>query len=106
MKGRSTLKEFTPGRGYTKEDWDAVDSPEATPEQLRRGRTFAEAFPDLAASIRRGRGPQKAPKKVQVSLRLDPAAVAAFRATGPGWQARIGDAVKAAAERLRRPNSN
>ncbi|WEX77972.1 hypothetical protein PYH37_002816 [Sinorhizobium numidicum] len=50
-------KEFVPGRGYTKADWDEVsDSPEATPEQLAQARPFAEVFPDLAASIKRARG--------------------------------------------------
>lgn len=38
---------------------------------------------------RRGRGPQRAPTKQLVSLRLDPDVVAAYRSTGPGWQGRI-----------------
>jgi hypothetical protein len=28
----ATLQEFQPGRGYTREDWDAVDSPPLTEE--------------------------------------------------------------------------
>jgi len=40
--------------------------------------------------VRRGkRGPQKAPTKKLVSLRLSPEVVAHFRSTGPGWQTRI-----------------
>lgn len=39
----------------------------------------------------RKRGPQKEPKKLQLSLRLAPDIVRAFRATGPGWQSRIND---------------
>jgi hypothetical protein len=54
-------KPFKPGRGYTKKDWDAVQSPELTDEQMVRAKPFAEVFPDFAASIRRGRGPKKAP---------------------------------------------
>jgi uncharacterized protein (DUF4415 family) len=43
---------------------------------------------------RRGqRGPQKAPTKQKVSLRLSPEIVRHFRKTGPGWQARINDAL-------------
>jgi uncharacterized protein (DUF4415 family) len=42
------------------------------------------------------RGPQKAPTKEMVTLRLDRDVVAAYRATGPGWQARMNDALKAA----------
>ena len=64
MTSRKTLTHFTPGRGYTQHDWDEVsDSPEATDEELAQARPFAEVFPDLAASIRRGRGPQKAPTR-------------------------------------------
>lgn len=50
-----TLKEFTPGRGYTREDWDAVESPEMTEEEMRTARPFAEAFPELAEAIRRSK---------------------------------------------------
>jgi uncharacterized protein (DUF4415 family) len=44
-------KPFKPGQGYTKEDWDAVQSPELTDEQMAKAKPFAEAFPDLAAAI-------------------------------------------------------
>lgn len=50
-----TLKEFTPGRGYTREDWDAVDSPELTEEEMRTARPFAEVFPEWAEELRRAR---------------------------------------------------
>jgi len=91
------LKGFTPGRGYTKEDWDAVHSPELTDEQLAQARPFAEVFPDLAESIRRSRGRPKAEKRLQhVSIRLDPEVVAKFKATGKGWQSRINEVLKAA----------
>lgn len=44
--------------------------------------------------IRRGmRGPQKAPTKKLVSLRLSAEVVEHFRATGPGWQTRIDSAL-------------
>jgi uncharacterized protein (DUF4415 family) len=45
-------KPFKPGRGYTKKDWDAVQSPELTDEQLAKAKPFAEVFPEFAASIR------------------------------------------------------
>jgi uncharacterized protein (DUF4415 family) len=35
------------------------------------------------------RGPQKAPTKKLVSLRLSPEVVEHFKASGPGWQTRI-----------------
>jgi uncharacterized protein (DUF4415 family) len=88
---------FKEGQGYTKADWDAVDSPELTEEELATARPFAEVFPDLAESIRRSRGRPKveAPKQ-QVSLRLDPDVIEKFKATGKGWQSRINDVLKAA----------
>jgi uncharacterized protein (DUF4415 family) len=39
--------------------------------------------------VRRGRGPQKAPTKQLVSLRLSQEVLEHFKATGPGWQTRI-----------------
>ena len=40
--------------------------------------------------VRRGkRGPQKAPTKQLVSLRLAPEVVEHFKSAGPGWQTRI-----------------
>jgi uncharacterized protein (DUF4415 family) len=41
-----------------------------------------------APAKRRGRPPSG---KILVTLRLDPAVVAAFKAGGPGWQSRIND---------------
>jgi uncharacterized protein (DUF4415 family) len=40
------------------------------------------------------RGPQKAPTKTRVSIRLSPEVVSAFKADGPGWQSRIDAALK------------
>jgi uncharacterized protein (DUF4415 family) len=55
-------------------------------------------FPELARLVRgRGeRGPQKAPTKQQVTLRLDRDVVERFRATGDGWQRRINEALRRA----------
>jgi uncharacterized protein (DUF4415 family) len=44
-------KKFKPGHGYTKKDWNAVQSPELTDDQMAKAKPFAEAFPNLAASI-------------------------------------------------------
>ena len=82
-------KSFKPGRSYTRQDWDDVDSPELTNEQIAEAKPFAEVLPDLAASIRKGRGPNKAPTKKLVSLRLSPQVLDAYKAKGPGWQSRI-----------------
>jgi uncharacterized protein (DUF4415 family) len=42
----------------------------------------------------RARGPGKRPKKEQVALRVSPDVLAAFRATGRGWQTRMNEALR------------
>ena len=54
----------------------------------------AKRFHELPASLQQAltkkkRGPQKAPTKQLVSLRLSPDVLTALRATGPGWQTRV-----------------
>ena len=46
---------------------------------------------DKRTARSRERGPQKAPTKEQATLRFPPGALDLWRATGPGWQARLGD---------------
>jgi uncharacterized protein (DUF4415 family) len=45
----------------------------------------------------RGRPPQRAVAKQQVTLRLDPDVIDRFRADGPGWQGRMNAALRKAA---------
>ena len=69
---------------------------ELTAEDFRHFRPSSEVIPELVKLWRsRGqRGPQKAPTKQQVTLRLDKDVVDRFRATGAGWQGRINDALR------------
>jgi len=92
--------EFREGRGYSKADWDDVsDNPEWTEEDFKNARPFAEVFPELAESIRKARGrPVVETPKRQISLRLDPDVIDAFKATGKGWQGRINDVLRKAAK--------
>jgi uncharacterized protein (DUF4415 family) len=54
-----------------------------------------QAFFEQAVVRRRGeRGPQKAPLKERVSLRLSPEVVGYFKASGSGWQTRLDQALK------------
>jgi len=77
-------------KGYSARELREVsDNPELTKEDFAKARPFAEALPDLAASIRRGRGPNKAPTKQLVSLRLSGKVIEVYKAKGPGWQSRI-----------------
>jgi uncharacterized protein (DUF4415 family) len=69
------------------------DAPEWTDEDFKRARPISD-FPELLEAFERARGqrgPQKAPTKERIGLRLDQDVVAHFRATGPGWQRRIND---------------
>lgn len=75
---------------------DVSDNPEWTAADAAAAISFEEALPVLARSFRRGRGPQKASPKKLISLRLDQDVVDKFRASGPGWQAKINDALKKA----------
>ncbi|MEK1854250.1 MAG: BrnA antitoxin family protein [Phyllobacterium sp.] len=74
------------------------DAPDATDEQLAQARPFAEVFPDLMESIKRARGrPSVEKPRQQISLRLDPDVIKAFKSTGKGWQGRVNEALRKAA---------
>ena len=45
-------------------------------------------------TLKRGRGPQKAPTKVLMSVRLDADVIAFFQAMGDGYQTRINDELR------------
>jgi uncharacterized protein (DUF4415 family) len=75
------------------------DNPEWTEKDFKEARPAHEVLPPevLAAFPNtRQRGPQKAPTKVPVSLRLSSEVVDHFKADGPGWQTRIDEALKQA----------
>ena len=70
------------------------DIPEWTAADFARARPMREMFPDIVEAFERARaqrGPQKAPVKDRVGLRLDHSTVEYFRATGAGWQSRINE---------------
>lgn len=92
-----TKKKFEAGRGYAKEDWDAVESPELSDAELAQAKPFAEAFPDLAGKIARTRGrPRLESPKEAVTLRLDAQTIAKFQATGEDWRTRMSDVLRRA----------
>ena len=75
-----------------------AENPEWTPEEIQKARPLVEVLPkETAEAVRRyrgQRGPQKSPTKELISLRVDREVVAAYRATGPGWQKRAGEALR------------
>jgi uncharacterized protein (DUF4415 family) len=87
IKKRTKLRPDTPDE----------ENPEWTTADFARAKSL-DHFPELAKLVRcRGeRGPQKAPTKQQVTLRLDRDVIERFRSTGSGWQGRINDALRKA----------
>ncbi|WP_159918068.1 BrnA antitoxin family protein [Pantoea sp. 18069] len=78
-----------------------ADNPEWTPEDFAGAKPAHGFFgPDTyqaLTKIRRKpgeRGAQKTATKVATTIRLSPEVSAAFRASGPGWQTRIDEALK------------
>lgn len=101
IKARKQM-EFQPGRGYSKEDWDAVsDNPPWTEEELKNARPFKDVFPVIAAkmekaAVSRGRPKVEAPK-VAVTLRLDPDVLEKFKAKGRNWRSVMAEELRKAA---------
>lgn len=69
---------------------------ELTVADLKRFRPAKDALPaSLQAKLApRGRGPQKSPTKVPITIRLSPEVVERFKASGDGWQTRVDAALK------------
>jgi uncharacterized protein (DUF4415 family) len=69
---------------------------ELTATDLVQFQPAAKVLPtSLQAKLGMGvRGPQKAPTKERITIRLSPEVVGAFRASGDGWQVRMDDALK------------
>lgn len=56
-------------RKYSKCDMAEVrDNPELSAEDIAAARPFSAMFPDLSATMRRAREPQKAPTKVSTRI--------------------------------------
>jgi uncharacterized protein (DUF4415 family) len=70
---------------------------EADPRDPEDFDVTVEALAQAKAERRRRMGrPPSGPGKEQVTLRLDVDVLAKFRATGPGWQTRLNEALKQA----------
>jgi len=62
-----------------------VSGPQATDEQIAHAKPFADAFPELAQSIKRShKYPKVSMPKEAVTLRLDPEVVSRFKKPGRG----------------------
>jgi uncharacterized protein (DUF4415 family) len=78
------------------------DNPEWTRDMFRKARPARDVLAQFELpKPRKGRGPQKAPTKVQTTIRLDSDVVAYFKNKGSGWQSRINNALRGVVERRR-----
>jgi len=68
--------------------------------QAKAGECAAVHTPDTIAARRRGRpvGSRAAMHKASTTIRLPPQVLAAFKATGKGWQTRMGAVLQEAVE--------
>jgi uncharacterized protein (DUF4415 family) len=70
------------------------DNPEWTAEDFALAKKPEEALAADVLSVFKRRGPQRAPTKIPVSIRLSPDVVTYFKKQGPRWQSRIDDTLK------------
>ncbi len=71
-----------------------ADTPPLDDAFFARARPARDVLPQAVHKSLGVRGPQKAPLKVPTTIRLSPEVMAAFKATGAGWQTRIDAALK------------
>ena len=67
-------------------------SQKITRADFAAAKSLKTEMPEVVGAMKRGRGrPKVENPKERVSLRLDPKVVAAYKATGEGWQSRINE---------------
>src|SRR3546814_5068092 len=64
------------------------DSPEWTEADFKQAKRLKDMPASFQQAIQRVRGPQKAPVKIQTTIRFDPDVLKGLKATGRGWQTR------------------
>ena len=83
-----------------------AENPEWTADEIRRARPLTSVLPkETVTAVQRyrgQRGPQKKPTKELISLRVDRDVVAAYRATGAGWQQRVNNVLRSYMRRMER----
>jgi uncharacterized protein (DUF4415 family) len=67
---------------------------ELTAADIKRLRPAKQVLPSSLMAKLGVRGPQKAPTKERITIRLSPEVVQRFRDTGDGWQTRVDTALK------------
>ncbi|MGF7191906.1 uncharacterized protein (DUF4415 family) [Robbsia andropogonis] len=70
------------------------ENPEWGEAQFETAKKLEQMPAEFQAAVRRARGPQKAPTKQLVSIRLDGDIIEAFKSSGDGWQTRMNGALR------------
>jgi len=70
---------------------DADAAPIADEETFKRARPASQVVTEVVEWHRRGRGSQKEPTKIPVSIRLSPEVISYFKTQGKGWQSRLNE---------------
>ncbi|QGY04463.1 BrnA antitoxin family protein [Methylobacterium mesophilicum SR1.6/6] len=102
MKPSDHVSDVGADASYSLEDWEEVsDTPALTAEQLAGMRLGPEGLPsDLAAALAaRADRVKSGSHGIPVSLHVDPDVLAAYKAAGPGWEARMNEALAKGAPR-------
>ncbi|WP_429500746.1 BrnA antitoxin family protein (plasmid) [Robbsia andropogonis] len=70
------------------------ENPEWGEAQFKTAKKLEQMPAEFQAAVRRARGPQKAPTKQLVSMRIDGDIIEAFKSSGDGWQTRMNGALR------------
>ena len=76
------------------DDGEVGDLSEVDPALFRPAHEVLPLALQETLGMRR-RGPQKAPTKVPTTIRFDADVLAALKSTGPGWQTRVNETLRA-----------
>ena len=85
----AAVRAIPPEKDYV---WDGIDEDD-------RPLTAEEMDTGIALALARSRGRPMGSDKTQIALRVDNGVLAAFKATGKGWQTRMNEALREWLER-------
>lgn len=79
------------------------DNPPVSERLMKKLRPAREVVPDVVRAAKRiGRPPVSGVAKEAIKLRIDADVIERYRATGPGWQTKMNEALRRGAPRARR----
>lgn len=64
-------------------------APEWSETDFKAAKRLSDMPAEFQQAVRRARGPQRVPTKIQTTIRFDPDVLEGLKATGRGWQTRV-----------------